>query len=127
MLNNAGFRRSVLIGPSFFLMDSSKSQTAKSVRFMPDINKEGNYHVYTYFQKLDNGAEQTQVSISDGSQVKETVINRSEVQVIGQTSGEWVSLGKYKLPKGKKAFVEISTKGANGKVIADAVLFVAEE
>ena len=113
-------------GPSF-LLDSSRSQAVKSVRFIPEINKAGTYHAYTYFQKLNNGAEQMRINVSDGTQVKEKTINRSEVQVIGQTSGEWISLGKYKLSQGKKAYVEISTKGANGAIIADAVLFVAEQ
>ena len=114
-------------GPSF-LVDSSNSATPKSVRFIPDIKKAGIYHVYTYFQKPENGAAQTHINVSDGNQDKEVIINKSDIQVIGQTAGEWISLGKYALPKGKKAYVEISTKGANGTVvIADAVLFVEEK
>lgn len=43
----------------------------------------------------------------------------------GQTSGEWVSLGTYNFIAGKKGFVEITNKKANGLIIADAVLLVA--
>ncbi|MGI8636925.1 MAG: hypothetical protein ACR2KZ_16145 [Segetibacter sp.] len=55
------------------------------------------------------------------------MINRSQVQVIGQTSGEWVSIGTYHLEKGKKAYVEISGTNDKGVELADAVLLVAEK
>ncbi|GAC1384176.1 MAG: FAD-dependent oxidoreductase [Ginsengibacter sp.] len=113
-------------GPSF-LSDTSHSQSEKSVKFIPDIHKEGSYQIYTYWQKLVNGAEQTHINIYDGVRSTEKIINRSEIQVVGQTSGEWVLLGKYTLPKGKKAYVEISNKVATGAVVADAILFVAEK
>jgi hypothetical protein len=51
-------------------------------------------------------------------------VKDSEIVVEGQTSGEWFPLGELTLPKGKKAYVEISNQGADGIVIADAVLFV---
>jgi hypothetical protein len=110
-------------GPTF-LVDTSKSQYAKSVRFIPEIKKEANYEIYSYYPKLQNGAEQTTIIVFNGNVRTERIIKRSQVQVIGQTSGEWVSLGKYKLTKGKKAYVEISNKDADGAIVADAVLFV---
>jgi hypothetical protein len=42
----------------------------------------------------------------------------------GQSSGEWVSLGTYELPKGTKTSVTITNKEADGYVVADAILFV---
>ena len=113
-------------GPTF-LADTSKSQTARSVRFIPEINKEANYEIYTYYPKLQNGAEQTVITVYNGKVRAERIIKKSQIQVIGQTSGEWVSLGKYKLTKGKKAYVEISNKDADGAIVADAVLFVEEK
>ncbi len=121
-----GFGKNGGYGPSF-LTDSSRSQTAKYVKFIPQIMKEGSYHIYTYYPKLQNGSEQTQVTIFDGKQATNKIIKRSEVQVIGQTAGEWVSLGSCKLPKGKNAYVEISNKNADGIIVADAVLFVPEK
>ncbi|ULT41912.1 hypothetical protein KRR40_46405 [Niabella defluvii] len=47
-----------------------------------------------------------------------------DIQVTGQTSGEWVSLGQYQLPAGRKAYVEVTNAGANGAIAADAVLLV---
>jgi len=113
-------------GPSF-LADTSFFQIPASVKFIPEIIKEGNYEIYTYYPKLQNGANITPVIVFDGKQRTEKTIDKSKVEVIGQTSGEWVSLGKYKLPKGKKAYVEISGKNADGLIIADAILLIKEK
>jgi hypothetical protein len=113
-------------GPSF-LTDNSRSQKAKYVKFVPQIVKEGSYHIYTYYPKLQNGSQQTQITIFDGKKVTNKIIKRSEVQVIGQTAGEWVSLGSCQLPKGKNSYVAISNKNADGVIVADAVLFVPEK
>ena len=113
-------------GPSY-LRDTTRSSTAKSVKFIPQINKEGSYQIYTYYPKLQNGSEQTHIAIFDGKKITNKIIKRSEVQVIGQTAGEWVSLGKCNFSKGKNAYVEISNKNANGIIVADAVLFVPEK
>ncbi len=113
-------------GPTF-LADTSNAQTPKSARFIPEIIEDGNYAIYTYYPKLQNGANITPITIFDGKQQTEKTIDKSKVEVIGQTSGEWVSLGKYKLSKGKNAYVEISNKNADGVIVADAVLLVKEK
>lgn len=113
-------------GPSY-LRDTTRSSKEKSVKFIPQISREGSYEIYTYYPKLQNGSEQTHIAIFDGEKVTNKVIKRSEVQVIGQTAGEWVSLGKCNFPKGKNAYVEISNKNSTGIIVADAVLFVPEK
>ncbi len=113
-------------GPTFFV-DTPDSETPKSARFTPEIIEAGNYAIYTYYPKLQNGANLTPITIFDGKLQTEKIIDKSKVEVIGQTSGEWVSLGKYKLSKGKNAYVEISNKNADGAIVADAVLFVKEK
>jgi hypothetical protein len=110
-------------GPSF-LLDTSKAASAASVRFRPIIVKDGTYHVYSYFPKVKNAAAKTMIIIYDGEKEIEKVINQADIQVQGQTSGEWVSLGEYKLPRGKKAYVQISNQNADGAIIADAILFI---
>ncbi|HTL09801.1 MAG TPA: hypothetical protein VL307_16120 [Chitinophagaceae bacterium] len=69
-------------------------------------------------------AEATQTRIFDGKKWTTKMIEHAAVNVLGQTSGEWILLGEFALPKGDKACVEISNKNANGTVVADAVLFV---
>ncbi len=113
-------------GPNF-LADTSNSHAPAFARFTPEIIKEGNYEIYTYYPKLENGASITPITVFDGKQKIEKTIDKSKIEVIGQTSGEWVSLGKYKLSKGKNAYVEISNKNVDGVVVADAVLFVKEK
>jgi hypothetical protein len=112
-------------GPSLFT-DDGKSGVLKSVQFTPSIVKEGNYKVYAYFPKLANGASQTSITIFDGTTGKEQVVKEADVRVEGQTSGEWVLLGSYVLPAGKKSYVEISNRNAEGVIAADAVLFIPD-
>ena len=52
------------------------------------------------------------------------MINKSEIAIEGQTSGEWVYLGNFLLPKGKQSSVTITDKDADGALVADAILLV---
>lgn len=110
-------------GPSL-LIDDEKSGADKLVRFSPIISKDGQYFIYSYFPKLPKATTKTVVTVFDGNVKKEVVIKEADIRVNGQTSGEWVSLGKFRLKQGEKAYVEISNKNADGIVAADAILFV---
>jgi len=110
-------------GPSMFV-DDGKDGQLKTVRFTPNVVKQGHYSVYAYFPKLEGLATHTPISFFDGKKSNEIKVKESDIRVEGQTSGEWVLLGKFNLQKGTKSYVEISNKGANGKVVADALLFV---
>lgn len=110
-------------GPTY-LTDGSKAETATSVRFIPEKLKKCAYRVYTYFPKVMNPATKTYITIYDGEKATEKIINQSDLQVEGQTSGEWLPLGLYNFSEEKKAYVEISNKNADGVIVADAVLFV---
>jgi hypothetical protein len=113
-------------GPDYFLADSTSS-SPKSIRYKPEISKKGTYELYTYYPKLKNAAAVTVVNVHDGTSIKKVFIKDAEVKVVGQTSGEWVSLGTYALNPGKKVYVEITAKGSEGAVVADAVLFVPKK
>lgn len=110
-------------GPSMFI-DDSKGQQNKSVKFLPELKSSGNYNIYIYFPKLQEGSSKTAVKIYDGQSTKEQTIEAASVKVEGQTSGEWVSVGVHSLRKESKPFIEIYNKNADGIVAADAVLFV---
>ncbi|HZG25704.1 MAG TPA: FAD-dependent oxidoreductase [Chitinophagaceae bacterium] len=112
-------------GPGYFA-DTSRAKQIKSVRFTPDVLVKGVYKVYTYFPKLQHGSSTTNITVFDGKKPVEKSIEKANIQVQGQTSGEWVSLGSYTLYPGKKAYVEITNKGADNTIVADAVLFVPE-
>jgi len=113
-------------GPDFFVFQPQAGEMG-SVRFTPDVPKAGRYHAYVYFPKVNGISKQTQLIIYDGERTHAIVIKESDIRVEGQTTGEWVSLGAYDLPEGKKGYVQVSTKDADGKVIADAVVWVPEK
>jgi len=112
-------------GPSMFIISGQDAANA-SVKFTPNIIKAGQYKVYAYFPKLSGAASSTALRISDGNKIIDKEIKEADVRVEGQTSGEWVDLGAYTLPKGKKSFVEILGKNDGGKIVADAILFVPD-
>lgn len=110
-------------GPSL-LMDDAKSGKVKLIQFIPEVKKSGAYIVYMYFPKLPNATSKTIITTFDGRKKKELTVAEKDIRVEGQTSGEWVSLGTMLLSKGKNGYIEISANGADGIVVADAVLFV---
>lgn len=111
-------------GPSFFL-DTAKAPAA--VKFTPVIKHAGKYNVYVYCPKVSHGNTATQIQLFDGQVTVNKAINKNDVQVVGQTSGEWVPLGTGQFSAGKTAYVQITNQDANGTVVADAVLFVAAD
>ncbi|HEY9261232.1 FAD-dependent oxidoreductase [Chitinophaga sp.] len=112
-------------GPSM-LVDPSKGGSEKFVRFTPAIEKSGRYHVYTYVPRIAAHATSTTIRVNDGVRIKAVPLLSASVKVEGQTSGEWVDLGTYQLKAGKGAYVEINNQQADGAVVADAMLFIAE-
>ena len=73
---------------------------------------------------MQNATTQTHIDIYDGNELHKKVIRSSDIIVEGQTSGEWISVGQYKLSKGMDNYVRISNEEADGVVVADAVLFI---
>ena len=104
----------------------SDGKNASTVKFIPDISANRTYKVYTYVPKMEGSATILSVKVFDGKKVQDVAINQKDLKVDGQTSGEWVYLGKYYFIKGNKNYVAITTKDADGIVIADAVLLVPE-
>lgn len=110
-------------GPSF-LRELSKGQQPASVKYVPAIQDEGEYEVLVYFSRTADETQQTQVLVSDGKAESSLTIKESDIRVEGQTSGEWVSIGTYTLSPGKDSHVTVTNQGADGVVVADAVLWV---
>ncbi|MGA0557699.1 FAD-dependent oxidoreductase [Larkinella sp. VNQ87] len=108
-------------GPSYLVNETGETG---AVRFIPEIAKAGKYKIYTYFPRLPKSASELGITVADGKATKTIPIKPSDIVVVGQTSGEWVALGEYELPKGKTASVEIAATQPDGPVVADAVLFV---
>ncbi len=111
-------------GPSMFV--AGKSEEKLMVKFIPHVKVGGMYTVYAYIPKIPQSSDRTNFIVFDGKGSKEINISNAAVQIEGQTSGEWVSLGIFELRPGKQAFVSITNKEADGAIVADAVLFVPE-
>jgi hypothetical protein len=113
-------------GPSVLTADAPSAEE-RSVQYTPVIEKDGTYQIYTYvLPGYNNLASQTNITVFDGTKETKVTLKKADIQVQGQTSGEWVLVGKYKLPAGSKAHVTIQAANADGAVVADAVLLVPD-
>ena len=102
--------------------DAERCSVRYTVESMPSS---GDYAVYAYQNADKRLAMQTAVSVFTGDECHDVIIDRSRMDVLGQTSGEWVPLGTYRFEKGMPGAVEFDNSLAEGSVTrADAVLFV---
>jgi len=93
--------------------------------FKPSIATSGQYEVYVYFSKIEGVAPVTKIGITTGDLSASVDIVAEEIEIIGQTSGEWVAVGKYQLNADQTNSVTIYGN-KEGLVRADAVLLVPE-
>jgi hypothetical protein len=96
----------------------------KSVRYVPVIPRAGDYDLYLFFPKVANASSRTTVTVHDGARSREVTVRNVDVIVEGQTSGEWVPIGTFRLPAGRASYLEVTSKEADGVVIADALLLI---
>ena len=90
---------------------------------MTNIDRKGEYNCYIYIPKVSSPTTKMNVTVNAGKSSEDKVIKPSEIIVEGQTSGEWVLLGKYALEKGDTAKVTVAAKGSDGQVVADAIIW----
>ena len=114
---NNGYGRSYLV-----LDPTSKEQR---LRYPFEVKSDGKYEIYTYYIRRGESSKKTELLLSDGTQEKSIVLNADNIEILGQTSGECVSLGEYNLKSGKAGFVEFTNRGdVPGQICADAILLV---
>ena len=109
-------------GRDLFL-NKGKMGSDMSVKYRPQLEHKGKYGVYIYLPKIENVASTINFNVFDGKKNRVVSIKPAEIKQLGLTSGEWAELGTYELAKGQNAFVEVTTTGGSGEVIADAVIF----
>ena len=113
-------------GPSALTADEPSAEK-RMVKFTTPIAKTGYYKLYTYFlPTYKNIASRSQLILFDGKKERKLSLQRSAVQVQGQTSGEWMLVGRYRFTAGKNSWIGIDATGASGAVVADAVLLVPD-
>ena len=109
-------------GPSLLSSAGGDKGKTQSVKFSTLIEKEGPYEVYAYFPRTEGGASTVAVTFYTGKRNHTHDLQPNKLKIEGQTSGEWMFLGRFDLKKGENPHVEVSTRGADGTVVADAVL-----
>ncbi len=96
-----------------------------SIRFTPAAVGKGAYDVYVYFSVLPDVSDQVNLRVSDGTKVTQYTIRKADIVIEGQTRGKWHLVGSATVKKGGMPYVEYTTDGANGRIIADAVIWKA--
>ena len=99
----------------------------KAVRFaVESIPSSGTWAVYSYQSRNKKLTSVTSFEIISGDQSYKVKFNRDDLNVLGQTSGDWALLGKYEFKEGQPVEVIVSNQGADAPMRADAVLFVKQ-
>ena len=96
------------------------TDASASAVFTPNIGVEGNYEVFEWHGRPQNAnasANATYIINHAGGRTTKTINQRVN-------TGQWNSLGVYTFGKGASHNVTISSTGANGSIMADAVKFV---
>jgi hypothetical protein len=108
-------------GPSFLQNTSDKPGTAQ---FETHIQQTATYQLYTYIPHVDHAATSTTFHLTTGNTSTTVQLNTANLQISGQTSGEWVRLYTLPLNAGDQITITISNKSATGIIVADAILLV---
>lgn len=107
-----------------YLYDDRGAKDDKTLTFVPEFTKKGVYEVRLAYVPSTNRADKVAIRIFHADGDDTVYVNQKRPPSI---DGRFVSLGQYRFEKGSQWFVMISTAGANGHVVADAVQFLPEE
>ena len=77
-----------------------------------------------YYPKQKKPSSNIYFNIFDGDKTHEVKLSTKEIKIVGQTSGEWIYLGTYSFSQGSAPYVEVTNRGADGTVVADAIQFI---
>lgn len=120
-------RKNLGFGPTTLTADDPSDQP-RSIVFFPQVQKEGNYALYTYQVSNYHNADPTlPVRVFDGNSEVAIPLHKPHTAAQGQTSGEWVLVGNFRLPAGKASRIAIDATNAKGAIVADAILLVPEK
>ena len=109
-----------------FGQNALQLQGVGEVAFPIRVTVDRSYEVFVYFSKVNNVSPSTKVSLQIGSEKMEQEVIADEVEVIGQTAGEWISVGVYSLTNAEENKLVIHAN-EEGVVRADAVLLVPQK
>src|ERR1019366_6301965 len=107
-----------------YLYDDRAMKGEKTLTFQPEFVESGIYEVRLAYIPFANRADKVAVRIFQREGDETVSVNQKQQPPI---DGRFVSLGRFRFTKGSQWFVMVSTEGANGHVVADAVQFLPEE
>jgi hypothetical protein len=103
-----------------YLIDETKGEEEKSVIYNPIIPITKKYKIYIYFPRFEQLSTQINVNVRTDSGKKGLLLKPKN------TESDWLYVGEFLFERGFKNMLEITNQGADGAVIADAVLFMPE-
>jgi hypothetical protein len=106
-----------------YLYDDRGMKGEKTLTFQPEFSESGIYEVRLAYLPYANRADKVQVRVFHREGDDTVFVNQKQQPPI---DGRFISLGRFRFTKGNQWFVMISTEGANGHVVADAVQFLPE-
>ncbi len=106
-----------------YLYDDRAMKGEKTLTFQPEFVADGTYDVRLAYIPHTNRADKVQVRIFHRNGDDTVHINQ---RLMPPIDSRFISLGRYRFTKGSQWFVMVSTDGANGHVVADAVQFLPE-
>ena len=95
-----------------------------SVSFEAALTQPGSYEIYAYVPKLEGGSNILEYQLFNGTAIQTATLDLKQLEVAGQASGTWISIGKMDWSGPSPATVTVNTTGADGLVVADAVQWV---
>lgn len=112
-------------GLSFYeLAPTTKPQ---SVRFTVEaLPSSGEWAVYSYQSASKKLTSSTTFDILSGEKAHHITFLRDDLDVLGQTSGDWAHLGTFEFEEGAPVVVTISNATADATMRADAILLVKQ-
>lgn len=113
-------KRSSFVGRTYH-HDDKQDPAVKSARFIPDLPEAGRYEVRLLYVPHVNRATNVAVSVFSDQGETKCMVNEREQPLI---NGVPRALGVFQFAAGKVGAVVVSTAGADGFVVVDAVQFV---
>jgi hypothetical protein len=104
-----------------YLHDGNANKGQASITFAPELPSDGEYEIVVIAPSNPNRASNVPVTIAvEGAEkVEKLVDQRGE-----DNARSFVSLGRYRLPKGRKTSVTLSNRDTNGYVVIDGLQFI---
>ena len=99
----------------------------KKVKFtLNAVPTSGKWAVYSYQSSNKKLTSVTSFEIVSGDKSYSVDFNRNDLNILGQTSGDWALLGTFDFEKGASVDVTVSNAKADATMRADAILFVKQ-